>query len=290
MTEIVVLSGKGGTGKTTLLASFCALCERAVIADCDVDAPNLELLLDPKTERREDFIGSRIAVLDKDACNGCGLCAPKCRSEAITILDDGMAALEPDRCEGCGICARICPEGAFGMVHRKVGEWYRSETRYGPLIHALLEPGGENSGKLVAMVKHQARVCVKETGAEFLLVDGPPGLGCSVISAMSGADIVVLVAEPTRSGITDLRRIAELGGGFGLRMVLIINRSDINTDIADEIEQDMEAIGIPLLGRVPYDDAAAFALAEGKSLMDVPDSHAAETVRRIWSRLVDGTV
>jgi MinD superfamily P-loop ATPase len=287
MREVVVLSGKGGTGKTTLLASFFALSERAVAADCDVDAPNLELLLDPRTTRREEFTGSRIAELDREACNGCGLCASKCRPEAITMLDDNLASLDGDRCEGCGVCVRICPEGAFDMVDRRVGEWYRSETMHGTLIHALLEPGGENSGKLVAMVKHQAHVCAEEEGADLLLVDGPPGIGCAAISAMSGADLVVLVAEPTKSGIADLRRISELGTGLGQRMALVINRSDINSGIAEQMVVEMAEAGIPLAGTVPYDDAAAFALAEGRTLAEVTDSPAAMAVRRLWSHLAN---
>ncbi len=287
MKEVVVLSGKGGTGKTTLLASFCALSGNAVTADCDVDAPNLELLLGPETTQGEDFVGSRIAEFYSSFCDGCGQCAPTCRSEAITYAEDRTAVLDPDRCEGCGVCVRVCPRNAFMMVDRKVGEWFKSETRYGTLIHALLEPGGENSGKLVAMVKHQARACAREQGVQLILVDGPPGIGCAAISAMSGADLVVLVTEPTKSGMADLQRVAQLGNGFGLRMALVINRFDINPDISDRMERDMGEMGIPLAGRVPYDDAAAFALAEGRTIAELTDSPAANAVRDIWKRISD---
>jgi MinD superfamily P-loop ATPase len=271
MKEVVVVSGKGGTGKTTVLAGYAWNASNAVVADCDVDAPNLHMLLEPMATRSEAFSGSNVAVVDTAKCRYCGKCERYCRFEAIsTIGDEGKKRIivDDDSCEGCGVCARVCPEDAIGMRDRIVGEWFISETERGAMVHALLEPGAENSGRLVAMVKQMAKATAKERGAELMLVDGPPGIGCPVISALSGADIVVIVAEPTVSGLSDFKRIADLINGFKMKSVLVVNKADLNCSLTESLLEEATRKGISCLGRIPYDESLLTAMARGKDGTD----------------------
>ncbi|MGB2582235.1 MAG: ATP-binding protein [Thermoplasmata archaeon] len=266
MKEIVVVSGKGGTGKTTVLARYAEIANNAVIADCDVDAPNLHMLLNPKMRHREAFVGSKMAVVDHDKCTNCGKCEGLCRFDAISTVDDDgrkRVDIDIDSCEGCGICARVCPEDAIDLRDRIVGEWFVSDTDYGTMIHALLEPGAENSGKLVAMVKHEAKMTAKENGAKLVLVDGPPGIGCPVIAALSGTNIVVIVAEPTVSGLSDFRRVADLAGGFGIKCALLVNKADLNYEMTASLLEEATKREMPCIGRIPYDEELMAAMAKG---------------------------
>lgn len=266
MKEIVVVSGKGGTGKTTVLARYAEIANSAVIADCDVDAPNLHMLLNPKIRHREAFVGSKMAVVNPDKCTNCGKCEGLCRFDAISTVDvDGRKRvdIDIDSCEGCGVCARVCPEDAIDLRDRTVGEWFVSDTDYGTMIHALLEPGAENSGRLVAMVKHKAKKTAKDNEAELVLVDGPPGIGCPVIAALSGANIVVIVAEPTVSGLSDFRRIADLAGGFGIKCALLVNKADLNYEMTASLLEEATKREMPCIGRIPYDEELMAAMAKG---------------------------
>ena len=289
MTEIVVLSGKGGTGKTTLLASYAALAKNVVLADCDVDAPNLHLLLKPQVREKGAFVGSKIAHLSGALCKNCGECVPVCRFNAIKAIGNQhlkKIAIDEGLCEGCGVCSRVCKYNAITMEDRVVGEWFVSDTRFGTMVHALLEPGAENSGKLVAFVKQKAKLEAKRLGRSIILVDGPPGIGCPVISVLSGADLAVLVAEPTQSGSSDFGRIAELARGFAVPAVLIINRYDLNESMTETIELQAKEAGIVPLGRIPHDEAVVNAMADGKTVMESGDGKAARAIEQTWEAVL----
>lgn len=286
--EIVVLSGKGGTGKTMLVASFAALAREAVLADCDVDAPNLHLLLDPKIVEKGDFAAARRAVIDGRKCTSCRKCVEACRFGAAKVVGSGnllKVTIDSVSCEGCGVCARICPADAIALRETKSGEWFVSSTRYGTLVHALLEPGGENSGKLVALVKHKARALACQSGAETVLVDGPPGIGCPAISALSGSDMVLVVAEPTRAGAGDFSRLVELAKGFGSHIALVINRFDINETVARSIEAEASRDGIPVLGHLPFDEEVVSAMAKGLPVVEAYHGRISSAIAGTWERL-----
>jgi len=290
MKEIVILSGKGGTGKTMLVGSFATLAKNAVLADCDVDAPNLHLLLAPKVKESGPFNAMKAARIDGKRCVNCGECVPLCRFEAIKWIGNSIlkkVAISEDACEGCGICARTCPEKAISMVERLGGEWFVSDTRYGDMVHALLEPGGENSGKLVALVKHKAREQARKNGSELIVVDGPPGIGCSAISALSGANAVVLVTEPTKSGASDFKRALDLAESFRCRTCYIVNRVDINERLAEEISRVAAKRGVPCMGRIPYDDAVASSMAVGKTVIESEHGVARKDIVNAWNALID---
>ncbi len=290
MKQVVILSGKGGTGKTILAASYASLARNAVVADCDVDAPNLHLLLQPRALESGSFTASKIAAIDGRICTSCMKCVPLCRFGAIKVLGNKgfqKVALDESRCEGCGICVRVCPVRAVNLEDRTSGEWFVSETRNGKMVHALLSPGGENSGKLVALVKHKATQLASADGSDLVLVDGPPGIGCPVISTLAGADIAVLVAEPTRSGLSDFERIASLVHGFTVRTACVINRYDINVGVAKEIEARALEMGMPVLALVPYDDEVVSSMAKGESPVEGNGAGAAASAISVsWRKLV----
>ncbi len=290
MKEIVVLSGKGGTGKTVILGSFASLARNAVVADCDVDAPNLHLLLSPSVNDHGRFSSNKIAVIDGRACNSCKVCLPTCRFSAMTVVGNSLlqkVAVDADACEGCGVCMRVCPSQAVRLVEQESGEWFISSTRFGPMVHALLAPGGENSGKLVALVRQRAKVLANQRNAEFILVDGPPGLSCPAISAAAGANLIVLVAEPTASGLSDFLRIAELCSQMKAKAVLMINRYDINQDVSAAIEREGALRGIACVGKIPYDDTVPLAMANAKTPFEWPGSAAASVITEAWNRIAN---
>ena len=280
MKEIVVLSGKGGTGKTSLTAVFASLMSKAVLVDCDVDAANLHLLLNPLVEERHDFVGAAKARVDTTACNGCGLCIEGCRFEAIRL--NGIAAVDPLHCEGCGICARICPVGAVSLESRVCGQWFLSRTRNGPMFHARLAPGQDNSGKLVSTLRQSARTLANQNGAAWILVDGPPGAGCPVISSLTGADYVVMVTEPTLSGSSDLQRAVAVADHFRVPTGIIINKADINPEIASRIEEYAAATGRDVLGRICYDPAFTRAQLSGSSVLQAASADLRLSLESAW--------
>lgn len=285
MKELVVCSGKGGTGKTSVTASLAALAGDVVLADCDVDAADLHLVLAPRVERREDFVAGHLARVRTDECAACGDCLEVCRFGAVSAGPDGVCRIDPLACEGCGVCAHFCPVAAIEFPARHCGEWYVSATRHGPLVHARLEPGAENSGKLVTLVRKEARRLGEERGAALLLVDGPPGIGCPVIAALSGADGVLVVTEATTSGLHDLQRMIELARHFGLPAWVCLNKEDLDARQRRRIVDYCARQGVPMLGGIPYDRQVTAAQLAGTSVVELGPSPAAEGIRAVWSRV-----
>jgi len=287
MKQLVILSGKGGTGKTTVVAALAHLASREfpiVLADADVDAANLELVLDPAKQEIQDFRGSKSAVIDPAKCTACGVCYDVCRFEAI-IPGDAAYRVDGLACEGCAACFYQCPADAIRMEEQRDGQWFRSATRFGPLFHAHLFAGQENSGKLVTLVKQQARLLGQDTGAALLLVDGPPGIGCPVISASAGADLALHVVEPTVSGAHDLERILATTDHFGVGSLAVINKADLNLKRAEEIAAFCAGRGVALVGRIPYDDVVTEAMVRGRPVTDYTDGPVTEALRSVWEQV-----
>ncbi|HEY9765000.1 MAG TPA: ATP-binding protein [Chroococcales cyanobacterium] len=279
--EIVVISGKGGTGKTSITASFAALAESPVMVDCDVDAADLHLVLKTEVLESHEFHGGKLARILEESCRHCGICTPLCRFKAISP----MPTIDKASCEGCGVCAHFCPHGAILFEEALNGHWYRSRTRFGPLFHARLGVAEENSGKLVALIRKEARAHANEEERRMILVDGPPGIGCPVIASLSGADQVVIVTEPTVSGIHDLKRVADLARHFRVPANIVINKADLNSNKAREIADFALANDLRMLGEVPYEPAITKAQIAEKSVVEFSDGPASEAIRKIWQIL-----
>ncbi len=260
--ELVIISGKGGTGKTTLTASFAYLMKDKIIVDADADAADMYILMKPQIKRKELFKGNMPAKIDAARCIGCDECRRLCRFDAIYVNDRGEYVVNTMKCDSCALCKYACPVGAIEMVESISGEWYESETPYGIMVHARIYPGAENSGNLVTMVKHRAHVLSEELGIEYILVDGSPGIGCPVISTISGADFVVIVTEPTQSGVHDLERVKKLCDSFKVRTGVVINKYDINTDVSSRIEDFARSSGSEFLGRIPFDRCVPHAITQ----------------------------
>ena len=283
MKELLILSGKGGTGKTTLTAAFSSLVTNRLLADCDVDAADLHIILRPERTETHDFVSGVKAVVNKDRCTACNTCAELCRYDAITMNE--YAEVDDFSCEGCGVCAHFCPEKAIDLEPNHCGYWFVSSTRHGALIHAELKPGEENSGKLVSLVKQKARERAEKEGAKLILVDGPPGIGCPVISSFSGADLVVIVTEPTESGLHDLQRVIELSKHFKVPAKVVVNKWDLNREIYSQIEHFCQDSRIELAGKIPFDKAVVDSLVAGKTLFEFKDCKAAQSVANIWQQI-----
>jgi MinD superfamily P-loop ATPase len=287
MKQLVILSGKGGTGKTTVAAALAHLASgelSTVLADADVDAANLELVLDPVKQEEHDFRSGQVAVIAPEACIACGICADVCRFEAVVPGDEAYR-VEPLACEGCASCFYQCPEEAIRMEEQHAGMWFRSDSRFGPLFHAHLFAGQENSGKLVTLVKQQGRLRALDTGAELLVVDGPPGIGCPVISASAGADMALHVVEPTVSGVHDLERIMGTTDHFGVPSLVAINKADLNPARCEEIAAFCAERGVQVVGRIPYDNVVTEAMVQGQPVTAYTDGPVEEALRGVWSRV-----
>lgn len=283
MKEFVVISGKGGTGKTSLVASFAALAApNAVLADCDVDAADLHLILDPAVRRREDFSGGKRAEVLPYRCTGCGTCADVCRFEAVTRLETGVYRVDPIGCEGCGVCAWFCPEKAIAFEPAVNGQWFVSDTRHGPMVHAKLGVAEENSGKLVSTVRQEARRIAKTEERELVIIDGSPGIGCPVIASITGADLVLVSTEPTVSGRHDLERVAALIRHFNVPGLVCVNKWDLNPEMASAIEVRAVELGLQTAGRVAYDRAVTEAQIHGLAVVEHQANGCAEDVRKVW--------
>ena len=287
MKQLVILSGKGGTGKTTVAAALAHLASQKmsiVLADADVDAANLELVLSPTQVEEHDFTGGQLAIIDPDLCTACGICAEVCRFEAI-IPGDEAYGVDNIACEGCASCFYQCPEEAIRMEEQTAGRWFRSDTRFGPLFHAHLFAGQENSGKLVTLVKQQGRLQALDSDADLLIVDGPPGIGCPVISASAGADLALLVVEPTVSGIHDLERILGTTDHFGVPAMVCINKADLNQARADEIAGFCAAQGIEVVGRLPFDQVVTKAMVHGQPVTAYSDGPVTAALKVMCRRI-----
>jgi len=283
MKSVLFLSGKGGTGKTSLAGAFAFLTKDKVLSDCDVDAANLHLLLDPQVKEEGEFQGSKVAVKDEGKCVNCGACRDVCRFHAI----DEKFNIDPYLCEGCGACAYVCPTDAITLVPQVSGRWYTAQTRLGPLASAELYPGEETSGKLVTLVKQKAYAMAKEVKAERLLIDGSPGIGCPVIASVSGANSVILVTEPSLSGLHDLARILKVVRHFRIPAYLVINKFDLNEEVTGKIEEFARKEELSILGRIPYDPQVPRMMIQGKSAVEDADSRAGRAMRDIFSQFME---
>ena len=333
MKEIVIISGKGGTGKTSLTASFAALAKNAVLADCDVDAADLHLVLQPTIKKRENFLCGHEAIIRQEVCIGCGACLARCRFGAVVRVDglentakgnrtscldcsdlcvrscpvkftdminaiketcggqNGHAfIINSTACEGCGVCVWSCPAKAIDFPDRISGEWYISDTRKGPMVHARLNPGGENSGKLVSKVRELARELAMEQKRDLIIVDGPPGTGCAVIASISGASLVLVVTEPTLSGAHDLARVLELTRHFGIPTAICVNKWDLNPDMTRQIETEAEGKGAFLTGRVRYDQTVTAAQIQNKAIVELSDTMAGNDIQIVWETICKSDV
>jgi len=290
MKELVVISGKGGTGKTSLVASFAALAEKKVLADCDVDAADLHLVLDSRRLHREDFQGGKMARILAEGCTACGRCREVCRFDAVDEEDEAKAGqgffINPVACEGCGVCVWNCPEKAIAFEEAINGEWFISETRCGPMVHARLGIAEENSGKLVTLVRNQARQLAGHRDLDLVVIDGSPGIGCPVIASITGSDLVLVVTEPTLSGKHDLMRVAELTRHFGIPTVVCINKWDLYPKVAREIEQQAIEKGMKVVGRVRYDKAVTKAQIVGSSVVEYTGGAVAGEIKSLWRHLL----
>lgn len=286
--ELVCISGKGGTGKTSIVASFAALAQGHVMADCDVDAPDLHLVLQPRIIHTEDFSGGMRARINQEVCEASGKCRDVCRFGAVGRFgENGRVSfkIDPIACEGCGVCVFFCPVNAIVLEEVVNGKLFISETQYCPMVHASLGVAEENSGKLASLVKTRARKVAEEEGRWLIIVDGPPGIGCPVIASISGANIVLAITEPTMSGLHDLGRVVELAAHFKIPVAVCLNKVDINPSLAKEIEGWCEEKGISVAGRIPYDHDFTRAQIQGKALVEYSQGPATEAVNRLWERV-----
>ncbi|MCE5266009.1 MAG: ATP-binding protein [Deltaproteobacteria bacterium] len=290
MKEIVVVSGKGGTGKTSLVAAFAALAERKILVDCDVDAADLHLVLNPRVESREDFSGGKKAFIRGERCTGCGKCLEVCRFGAVAYREEPGGtiryAVDPISCEGCGLCARLCPAEAVRFEPVVSGQWFVSTTAYGPMVHARLGIAQANSGKLVSLLRREARTLAEKQGLNLMIADGSPGIGCPVIASITGADLVVAVTEPTCSGLHDLNRVVDLTAHFRIPLILCINKWDIHPEMADRIEKEMEQRGVRVAGRIRYDPAVTRAQIMKTTVVEYTGGAISMDIRAIWRQVI----
>jgi len=285
MNEILVISGKGGTGKTSLTAAFAHLAQNHVICDLDVDAPDMHLILKPENTKSIEFISGHEAVINQDQCDACGKCLEMCQYGAVNENFD-IFSIDPLRCEGCKVCVEFCPVDAIAFPDRKCGHWYSSDTRFGPMIHAQLFPGEENSGLLVSLLRKKAKEMAEEKGLDLILSDGTPGIGCPVIASLSGVTLAVIVTEPTPSGRHDMERVAELCGHFNIPAGIIINKCDLNEKEAAAIEAYGEEKGFTLFGKLPHDPMITRAMINAQAITEFDEDNGfAKQLTDIWDRI-----
>jgi len=279
--QIVIISGKGGTGKTVITGAFAALAKNKVMADCDVDAADLYLLLKPSIKETREFRSGKTAFIDKTKCVECGKCIELCRFSAIRedFIVSGVS------CEGCAFCSFACPSNAIEMKENVAGEWFISDTRFGPMVHAKLAAAEENSGKLVSLVRNEARKLAEKTNADWVIIDGAPGIGCPVIASLSGIDLAVVVTEPTLSGLHDADRVIRVAKHFGVLVKVIVNKYDLNPDMAKKIEEYCKKNEITLLGKVPFDKCVVESVVEGTTIIEYKEGNARKAIISAWQRL-----
>lgn len=284
MKQITLISGKGGTGKTVISGCFAALAENKIMADCDVDAADLHLLLHPRIKEKHEFRAGSKAILDEEECTLCGRCIQVCRFSAIYETEDRIV-IDPVACEGCGVCALDCPVEAIRMEENMSGEWYISDTRYGPLVHAKLGIAEENTGKLVTLVRQNARTMAQKNGLNLVVIDGPPGIGCPVIASITGVDLVVVVTEPTLSAISDLDRVLSLTQHFGIETVILINKHDINYENTEKIEGFCQKKNIEIVSKIPFDNSFTQAMVQGKTIIEYDNSGTTQEIKKAWEKI-----
>jgi MinD superfamily P-loop ATPase len=288
MKELVVISGKGGTGKTSIVACFAALAENAVLADCDVDAADLHLILKPNIKQTTNFIGGKRAEIVAEKCIGCGKCKELCKFGAIKLNGPANSVvkktfiIDPILCEGCKVCVEFCPVNAIDFRDCVNGQWFISDTRFGPMVHARLGIAEENSGKLVTLLRKEAQRIAEEQNKDLLIVDGSPGIGCPVIASITGADLVLIVTEPTLSGQHDLQRVAELAANFKIPVLVCINKADINPEITEEIEEDAKNKGLKVAGKIRYTQAFTKAQIAESTVIEYTDGGVSEEIKALW--------
>ena len=284
MKELIIISGKGGTGKTSMVSAIASQAQSMVLCDADVDASDLHLIMDPDVVKSDLFKGGGEAVINRDKCTECGLCRELCKWSAIS--DD--FSVDSIECEGCGVCYYFCPENAIDFPQKTCGEWFISDTRFGPMVHARLGIAEENSGKLVTLVRKEAKSLVERMGLELIITDGAPGVGCPVIASIGGADAVLIVAEPTVSGVHDMARVAELAAHFKTPAMVCVNKHDLNPDKTKEIEQFAKGHNMPFVGKIPFDSIFIKAMVQGKNIFEY-DSGASvcDDVKSIWEKVCD---
>jgi len=286
--EIVVISGKGGTGKTSITAAFAALAENAVLADCDVDAADLHLILQPQIRETHDFSGGKLARVRPDACGGCGRCVEVCRFGAVALTGAGndvvgkTYAVDPVACEGCGVCVHFCPVKAIDFEEATNGQWFVSDTRFGPMVHAKLGIAEENSGKLVSLIRKETKRIAAEHDRDLMIVDGSPGIGCPVIASISGEDLVLVVTEPTMSGEHDLGRVVELAQHFGIPAMVCVNKWDINPGITERIEATARERDLRMAGRIAYDASVTKAQVARQSIPEYGEAILTSQITALW--------
>ena len=281
MKQIVVISGKGGTGKTVITGAFAALAKNKVMADCDVDAADLHLLLKPEIKERHKFKSGKTAVIDKKLCTKCGKCISVCRFDAIS--EDFV--VDPISCEGCAFCSHICPTDSIKMNENIAGEWFISETRFGSMVHAKLGIAEENSGKLVTLVRKKAREIAEQNKADLVIVDGAPGIGCPVIASISGVDCALVITEPTLSGLHDADRVIKVTRHFGIPVKVVVNKYDLNNEMTEKIEKYCHDNNVEMLGKISFDKSIVDAMVDGKTIMEHPNGKSKEEICKIWDNL-----
>src|SRR4030042_2091674 len=282
MKQLTILSGKGGTGKTSITAAFAVLAKNAVVVDCDVDAPDLHMLLHPEVVKTHEFMGSKLAVIDKAKCVKCGLCREKCNFSAIT----GDLEVDAIACEGCGVCKVTCPVGAITLTQRVSGNAFISKTKYGSMSHALLNPGESNSGKLVTLVRQNAKILTKKENIDLIIIDGSPGIGCPVIASITGVDAALVVTEPTLSGIHDLERVLKLLDHFNVVPFVCINMYDVNAENTNKILSFCRENRIDVVGIIPFSPEVTQAMVNGKTIVEYsPESGVTEEIKRMWKKM-----
>lgn len=286
MKEITILSGKGGTGKTSITAALASLANNAVFCDNDVDASDLHLLLKPKIEEENTFFSGWTASINTDKCNACKTCIQYCRFDAIHVHNDNTVSINPFQCEGCRLCEKVCPSHAIVTKRNNNNYWYVSDTRFGTLVHAEMGPGEENSGKLVSQVRKKAKEIAVKNKASFIINDGPPGIGCATISSLTGTNRVLIVMEPTKSGLHDAKRLVELIESFEIKIYALLNKCDINLEVALDIQKYLQTKNIPLLAQLPFDKEMVIAMTKGKTIVEYkPESVLSQLIKDVWLEL-----
>ncbi len=284
--EVAIISGKGGTGKSSISAAFATLSEQVLLADCDVDAANLYIIFSPTHEEEQVYIAGQTAVINYDKCTHCGLCMNYCRFEAISN-NNGRIEISETSCDGCQLCSRICPQNAISMVDNDKSRMYSGDFRNGKMVYGRLAPGEENSGKLVNMVREKAKQVAAENKLNHIVIDGPPGIGCAVISSVTGVDHVLIVTEPTISGLHDLKRTLEMVSKFSIKPWVLVNKFDLNADMTNEIEKFCNQNDISIAGRLPFDSVVVDAMVNCKSIVEwAPTSALSETLKSIWNKII----